>query len=653
MKKLFKLLILCFVILSSQNIYSQNKSLYLKDTISYGVIPHSSSFSSIAVNNKFTFECWVNPLNASGPIISKEGCWIIEHYRDGITIRINGMIPFNILTPLANYTWQHLSITFDGDINECKVYINGILRGTRTITSNIPDLTSEVYLGRRVIAGSYINNILLLDEVRIWNLVRNQQEITNSFQTSLSGNHSGLVANYKLDNAISNTLWDSSPNQNNGSLIGIYLITNDVFTPGIYSSSVWNEKTQIVTSNTSFWHNIASCPNNNTVWIYSRERKIIKTVNSGVNWVTYNLPDTNISNGYEYYVITATDENNCLITASSSNSTKVWKTTDGGSGWAEVFYQTPGFINSIKMLNENTGYMMGDPSGGRWSLWKTNNGGSSWDSTGLYLPQQSDEFSYVGNTSCDQNTGWIFYSTRNGFYKSTNFANFNYQPFSNGYYGTDLLITDNNNAIIYTSYPTLGIIKTSDGGATWISSTGIPIYNGNIGGAIGMLAKVNNEVYAVRGGNILKSTDNGLSFNPSYCPGTGGMSVIVKSLKTENNITSVYAVGFYGNVYKADIQTIGVNNISTIVPNNCSLSQNYPNPFNPSTKINFDIVKPGFVSLKVFDILGKEVATLVSENLSAGSYETDFDGSNLPSGVYFYRIETNEFTQVKKMILNK
>ena len=96
-----------------------------------------------------------------------------------------------------------------------------------------------------------------------------------------------------------------------------------------------------------------------------------------------------------------------------------------------------------------------------------------------------------------------------------------------------------------------------------------------------------------------------------------------------------------------------MNNISTIVPNNCSLSQNYPNPFNPSTKINFDIVKPGFVSLKVFDILGKEVATLVSENLSAGSYETDFDGSNLSSGVYFYRIETNEFTQVKKMILNK
>ncbi|MBL0107286.1 MAG: hypothetical protein IPP52_08380 [Ignavibacteria bacterium] len=66
--------------------------------------------------------------------------------------------------------------------------------------------------------------------------------------------------------------------------------------------------------------------------------------------------------------------------------------------------------------------------------------------------------------------------------------------------------------------------------------------------------------------------------------------------KTENNITSVYVIGYYGNVYKADIQTTGVNNISTIVPDNCSLSQNYPNPFNPATKIKFDLIKSGLVN---------------------------------------------------------
>jgi len=95
------------------------------------------------------------------------------------------------------------------------------------------------------------------------------------------------------------------------------------------------------------------------------------------------------------------------------------------------------------------------------------------------------------------------------------------------------------------------------------------------------------------------------------------------------------------------------NDVKIETPDKYILSQNYPNPFNPATKIKFDLIKSGLVKLTVYDILGKEVATLVNENLSPGSYESDFDGSNLPSGVYFYRIETNEFTQVKKMILNK
>lgn len=84
-----------------------------------------------------------------------------------------------------------------------------------------------------------------------------------------------------------------------------------------------------------------------------------------------------------------------------------------------------------------------------------------------------------------------------------------------------------------------------------------------------------------------------------------------------------------------------------------SLSQNYPNPFNPTTKINFSIPKQGFVTLKVYDMLGKEVATLVNETKFAGNYSVDFNGSNLPSGTYFYRIETDDFSDVKKMILVK
>jgi flagellar hook assembly protein FlgD len=88
------------------------------------------------------------------------------------------------------------------------------------------------------------------------------------------------------------------------------------------------------------------------------------------------------------------------------------------------------------------------------------------------------------------------------------------------------------------------------------------------------------------------------------------------------------------------------------------LDQNYPNPFNPSTKINFRLAADSKVSLKVFDVLGQEVMTLINNDLSAGSHQVDFDASNLNSGVYFYKIEATgnngtNFSDVKKMILTK
>jgi type IX secretion system substrate protein len=84
-----------------------------------------------------------------------------------------------------------------------------------------------------------------------------------------------------------------------------------------------------------------------------------------------------------------------------------------------------------------------------------------------------------------------------------------------------------------------------------------------------------------------------------------------------------------------------------------SLAQNYPNPFNPSTKIAFQVPADGFVSLKVFDVLGREVRTLVNEEMKPGSYETTFDAARLTSGIYFYRLQTGTFTQTKKLLLMK
>jgi len=96
-----------------------------------------------------------------------------------------------------------------------------------------------------------------------------------------------------------------------------------------------------------------------------------------------------------------------------------------------------------------------------------------------------------------------------------------------------------------------------------------------------------------------------------------------------------------------------VGQISSETLENYSLSQNYPNPFNPTTKIQFAIPVSGFVSLSVFDVLGKEVDVLVNENKAAGNYEVDFDASKLTGGIYFYKLQTGNFTTTKKMVLMK
>lgn len=98
---------------------------------------------------------------------------------------------------------------------------------------------------------------------------------------------------------------------------------------------------------------------------------------------------------------------------------------------------------------------------------------------------------------------------------------------------------------------------------------------------------------------------------------------------------------------------IGIEQISSNVPNGFSLEQNYPNPFNPETKIRFSIPAKENVRLTVFDALGREIETLVNESLAAGTYEVNFERSNLSSGVYFYKITSGNFTQTKSMVIVK
>jgi len=123
---------------------------------------------------------------------------------------------------------------------------------------------------------------------------------------------------------------------------------------------------------------------------------------------------------------------------------------------------------------------------------------------------------------------------------------------------------------------------------------------------------------------------------------------------TLDNDMNVYVTGASGSSIATVkfIQTpTAINSISNTVPDGFKLEQNFPNPFNPKTVIQYHIPVKGLVSLKVFDVLGNEVAQLLNGNQEAGSFEAEFDGSGLASGIYYYRIESGSFVQTKKMML--
>lgn len=136
---------------------------------------------------------------------------------------------------------------------------------------------------------------------------------------------------------------------------------------------------------------------------------------------------------------------------------------------------------------------------------------------------------------------------------------------------------------------------------------------------------------------------------------TGNNSSTINLDSEGNPVISGYMQnqGVYSTVVRKYGSTIGIEPVSNTIPGSFELKQNYPNPFNPVTNIRIKTPKEGFAKLTVFDVTGKEVAILVNENLKAGEYNVDFNASSLTSGVYFYRLVTNGFTDVKKMMLVK
>ena len=139
-------------------------------------------------------------------------------------------------------------------------------------------------------------------------------------------------------------------------------------------------------------------------------------------------------------------------------------------------------------------------------------------------------------------------------------------------------------------------------------------------------------------------------FNRNRHPNDGEAYLAKNSSVVENDEEHLFLADYKTG---QEVQVTGVNKRNTKLPGNYSLEQNYPNPFNPSTVIRYSLPNNEFVTLKVYNILGKEITTLVNQKQSSGTYEVNFDASNLTSGIYFYQISTNNFSQVRKMMLLK
>ena len=205
--------------------------------------------------------------------------------------------------------------------------------------------------------------------------------------------------------------------------------------------------------------------------------------------------------------------------------------------------------------------------------------------------------------------------------------------------------------------------KSANGGQTWQTDHKLTSTAGNKNypsiaawGTYVHLTWSNNtdhDIYYLRGiysGNswqqIVHLTEaTSVSEDPSIAASGPAVHILWRDTR-DNNGEVYYKRNPTGNM-------IGITSFSSQIPLSFELYQNYPNPFNPTTKIKFDIPRSGYVTLKIFDVLGREVSVLVNEFIKPGVYETDFDASRLPSGVYFYKLISGDFSETKKMILLK
>ena len=348
---------------------------------------------------------------------------------------------------------------------------------------------------------------------------------------------------------------------------------------------------------------------------------IYRSANLGMSWSrnTVGLPDTDFSCFYS-------SDKSLLV---GTNGAGIYASTDNGYVWAPTGLTT----GAVSGFSTHAGYLFAATSAG---VYRSTDDGMTWNSADSGLTQTSV-------TSLCSLDSQLFAGTPGGVFVSTD-AGSSWVAANTGLWNAGVRSLASNGSNLFAGTST-GVFVSPNYGKTWNVSAFQCCFVYGLS-VIGHTLFAGTPSRIGGGGGVCISTDNGLSW-VDYNRGLGGDG---KSFAAAGNYVFVGAL--FRGLYRIPLsQVVSVSELISRAPQAFALDQNYPNPFNPSTTIKFELPRTSKVSLGVYDILGREVCVLVNEEREAGAYEAKFDGTNLASGVYFYRIQAGSFVQTKKLLL--
>jgi len=359
---------------------------------------------------------------------------------------------------------------------------------------------------------------------------------------------------------------------------------------------------------------------------------IIKTTNGGKYWFNQHSGIDDFITGIHFI----NEYNGAAV-----SKKYILHTTNGGNNWITQYFKDSSYFENIIFVDENTGF-----AGGRNNLLlKTSDGGINW----INLPL-GNGLTYSGMQFLNQQTGFIFGGNFSGvpkqnLFKTTN-KGLNWTGFIGPLEGIDIYFINENTGIVSGW---LGkIFRSTNGGINWDSCNSVTTESLN------SITFINSSTGFIAGRastTLLKTTDAGITWNLIPLNMSYDAHWLYSISSYNGEVTFVGNNGLIKSTKPGG--GIGINKINTVIPCSFSLSQNYPNPFNPTSLIRFNVKEKSPVSLKIFNSLGAEISVLVNETLSPGEYEATFDGTLLPSGVYFYRLRAGDYSETKKMVLIK